>query len=68
MGVAVCESCGVGKLRCGGVVVCGSHGMGELHCGRVAVCGGQGGYQSLIHCVFGVFTNFSAFFPFAQKN
>ena len=55
MGVTVCESCGVGKLRCGGVVVCGSHGVRELHCGGVAVCGGQGGYQSLIHCVFGVF-------------
>ena len=47
MGVAVCESCDVGKLRCGGIVVCGSHGVGELHCGEVAVCGGQGGYQSL---------------------
>ena len=55
MGVAVCESRGVGKLRCEGVVVCGSHGVGELHCGGVAVCGGQEGYQSLIHCIFGVF-------------
>ena len=55
MGVAVCESCGVGELQCGGVVVCGSHGMGELHCGEVAVCGGQDGYQSFTHCVFGIF-------------
>ena len=55
MGVAVCKSRGIGKLRCGRVVVCGSHGVGELHCGGVAVCGGQGGYQSIIHCVFGVF-------------
>ena len=54
MGVAVCESCGVGKLRCGGVVVCGSHGVGELHCGGVAVCGGRGAYQTLIHSIFGV--------------
>ena len=45
---------GVGELWFGGVVVCGSHGVGELHCGGVAVCGGQGGYQSLINCVFGV--------------
>ena len=49
-----CVSRRVGKLRCGGVVVCGSHGVGELHCGGVAVCGGRGGYQTLIHCVFGV--------------
>ena len=55
MGVAVCESRGVGELQGGGVVVCGSHGVGKLHCGGVAVCRGQGGYQSLIHCIFGVF-------------
>ena len=55
MGVVVCESCGVGELRCGQVVVCGSHGVGELHCGGVTVSGGRGGYQSSILCVFGVF-------------
>ena len=49
-----CVTCRVDKLCCWGVVMCGSHGVGELHCGVVAVCGGRGGYQTLIHCVFGV--------------
>ena len=67
MGVAVCESRGVGELRCEGDVVCGSHGVGELHCGGVAVSGGRGGYQSLFHCVYGFFFNFPRFFRLRKK-
>ena len=39
MGVAVCESLGVGELRCGGVVVCGSHGVGVALWGSCRVWG-----------------------------
>ena len=36
-------------------MACSSSGLGELHCGGIVVSEGRGGYQTLTHCVFGIF-------------
>ena len=36
-------------------MACSSSCLGELRCGGIAVSEGQGGYQTLTHCVFGIF-------------
>ena len=46
MGVAVCESRGVGELQCRGVVVCDSCNIGDCHCWGNAFCGDYFGYKT----------------------